>query len=146
VAEARCEWCTRKFVRRNGGHRYCSVACRERAKSVAVVAGPARYGAAHRRLRRKLAPQVATGLVACVRCGLPIGANERWELDHRDDGTGYLGAAHQGCNAASGADKARAIALEERYLDDPAKGIYWGPPDEAGGTPRRWSRPWFTWR
>jgi hypothetical protein len=32
------------------------------------------------------------------------------------------------------------------YVDDPVNGIYWGPPDEPGGTPRRWSRAWFQWR
>jgi 5-methylcytosine-specific restriction endonuclease McrA len=34
----------------------------------------------------------------------------------------------------------------ERYEDDPERGIFWGPPSEPGGTPRRWSRHWFDWR
>jgi hypothetical protein len=34
----------------------------------------------------------------------------------------------------------------ERFDDDPERGIYWGPPSEPGGTPRRWSRHWFDWR
>ena len=32
------------------------------------------------------------------------------------------------------------------YRDDPERGIFWGPPSEPGGTPRRWSRHWFDWR
>jgi HNH endonuclease len=34
----------------------------------------------------------------------------------------------------------------ECFEDDPERGIYWGPPSEVGGTPRRWSRHWFDWR
>jgi hypothetical protein len=35
--------------------------------------------------RRQLAPLVATGTVACCRCGLLIQPHEAWHLDHRDD-------------------------------------------------------------
>jgi 5-methylcytosine-specific restriction endonuclease McrA len=34
----------------------------------------------------------------------------------------------------------------EHYVDDPEAGVFWGPPDEQTGEPRRWSRPWFDWR
>lgn len=34
----------------------------------------------------------------------------------------------------------------ERFDDNPERGIFWGPPREPGGTPRRWSRHWFDWR
>jgi hypothetical protein len=30
-------------------------------------------------------------------------------------------------------------------VDDPARGVFWGPPDESGQY-RRWSRAWFEWR
>ena len=33
----------------------------------------------------------------------------------------------------------------EDYQDDPAAGVFWGPPLESG-VPRRWSRAWFEWR
>jgi hypothetical protein len=35
---------------------------------------------------------------------------------------------------------------DPRYQDDPSRNLYWGPPDETTGKPRRWSRPWFNWR
>jgi hypothetical protein len=41
---------------------------------------------------------------------------------------------------------ASANLSPERFDDDPERGIYWGPPSEPGGKPRRWSRPWFDWR
>ena len=50
--------------------------------------------------------------------------------------------AHASCNRAAGA----ALAHERWYEDDPARGIFWGPPSEPGGMPMRWSRPWFDWR
>lgn len=40
----------------------------------------------------------------------------------------------------------RDVRDDPRYQDDPSRNLYWGPPDERTGTPRRWSRPWFDWR
>lgn len=68
-------------------------------------------------MRVELAASVASGLVRCARggeCkfaelvdGVLVGGlirrGERWELDHADDGVGYLGASHAVCNARAGA-------------------------------------------
>lgn len=150
MAERTCPSCGRTFNPKNGQHRYCSTVCRERGRArVRVLAAPAKYGAVHQRLRRALAREVAQGDVCCVRCGLPIGEHEPWDLDHADDGNGYRGAAHRACNRQTSTHRAAAAVDYEndpRYQDDPARGIYWGPPSEPGGTPRRWSRHWFDWR
>jgi hypothetical protein len=47
-------------------------------------------------------------------CGRTVTAAEPWDLDHTDDGTGYLGPAHRSCNRRKGArkgnrDRARTI-------------------------------------
>jgi hypothetical protein len=57
------------------------------------------YGPAHRARRKLLEPLVASGAVACARCGEPIEPSERWHLDHDDiDKTKYIGASHERCN------------------------------------------------
>lgn len=75
------------------------------------------YGTDHRRRRAILAPIVATGRVRCARgaaClraevirGRKVGGlikrGQIWNLDHRDDGRGYLGPSHADCNQAAGA-------------------------------------------
>ena len=62
------------------------------------------YGVEHKRLRAAWAPRVATGQVACARCGLPIPAGERWDLGH-DDRDRRLPAApeHAACNRRAAA-------------------------------------------
>jgi hypothetical protein len=69
----------------------------------------------HAALRRKLAPVVARGLTRCargeacfvaevvngVRVGGLIRPGEPWDLDHADDGLGYLGPSHRRCNRAT---------------------------------------------
>jgi hypothetical protein len=76
------------------------VADRPRSKRKPYSA--ARYGAAHRALRARLAPVVAQGSTPCARCGEVIGPGEEWQLDHRDDGKGWLGPSHRRCNASAG--------------------------------------------
>jgi hypothetical protein len=56
------------------------------------------YGRGHRALRRRLAPQVEAGQAVCARCHAPILPGEKWDLDHTDDRTGYLGPSHARCN------------------------------------------------
>jgi hypothetical protein len=140
MSERRCPVCGRLFLQRTGQHRFCTPVCRERARATARVAGsPARYGHKHRKLRRAVAMQVAAGGVSCARCGGLIIRGDAWDLDHADDGDGYLGPSHARCNRDT------AGREPESYEDDPSRGIYWGPPDEKG-RPLRWSRPWWDWR
>jgi hypothetical protein len=68
-------------------------------------------------LRQRWASVVAAGRVRCARgraCkraefvdGVLVGGLIRrgdvWQLDHRDDGRGYLGPSHADCNARAGA-------------------------------------------
>ena len=38
----------------------------------------------------------------CARCGLPIvPGRDDWDLDHADNGNGYLGPRHAACNRAT---------------------------------------------
>ena len=62
-----------------------------------------RYGPDHRALRRVLLPR-AWG-TPCARCGRVMQYGEPLDLDHRDDGAGYLGMSHRSCNSAAGARK-----------------------------------------
>ena len=64
-----------------------------------------RYNGPHRANRDRLDPVVKTGTVPCVRCGELIKKGESWQLDHRDDGPGWLGPAHVKCNARAGWEK-----------------------------------------
>lgn len=69
-----------------------------------------RYGPDHRALRRALLP-VAWG-TPCARCGQPMLYGQALDLDHRDDGAGYLGMSHRSCNSAAGARKGNARRRE----------------------------------
>lgn len=60
------------------------------------------YGASHKRMRRKLAPQVALGTVKCWRCGTRISPLEAWDTGHDDDDRSkYRGPEHVACNRAT---------------------------------------------
>jgi hypothetical protein len=97
-----------------------------------------RYGMAHKAMRRRLAPVVATGTVKCARCDEPIEPGADWQLDHKDDGRGWLGPSHKSCNARAGWEKMIAsngnrVDLEEqpyrwsqRWSDDPPVGTQVG--------------------
>lgn len=56
-----------------------------------------RYGAEHRRLRKQLRDAWQDG-DPCARCGGPMRHDDAIDLDHTDDGTGYLGLSHASCN------------------------------------------------
>jgi hypothetical protein len=103
------------------------------------------YGRSHQRARAELQRLVAEGTAFCSRCGQLIRPGQEWHLDHRDDRLGYRGAAHASCNVgAANRRRAKSVPPMEAPPDDPARGIYWGPPDEFGV--RRWSRLWYQWR
>jgi 5-methylcytosine-specific restriction endonuclease McrA len=53
---------------------------------------------------------------------------------------------HRQADAQVRRAESRSSVRAEDYLDDPEAGVFWGPPDERTGEPRRWSRHWFDWR
>mgnify|MGYP000889791946 CR=1 FL=1 len=70
-----------------------------------------RYGYAHQVARTRWAELLPR---ACTVCGRVVTAAMAWDLDHTDDGAGYLGPAHRSCNRTKGARKgnrARAAAI-----------------------------------
>jgi hypothetical protein len=71
---------------------------KDRARDRRRVRLANKYDAHHRALRKRLEPFVASGQAICARCKEPIRRGERWDLDHRDDGQGYLGPSHATCN------------------------------------------------
>ena len=93
---------------------------------------------------------VTSGGASCSRCGEPVDPGSVWDLDHVEGSSEYRGVAHRYCNRAAGADltnaKTAKNAKSKPYPeDDPARGVFWGPPD-MDGNPRPWSRVWFDWR
>ncbi len=86
------------------------------------------YGQAHKAMRRRLDPVVQTGTVPCVRCGELIAPGSPWQLDHRDDGRGWLGPSHASCNARAGWEKMVASNGNHVHLEE---------------RPYRWSQRWF---
>jgi hypothetical protein len=102
-------------------------------------------------VRRQLEPFVASGAAVCARCGEAISPWEEWHLDHNDDRTGYIGPSHAKCNLSAAGKRSRPPAPAGRvdlaeYVDDPGRGVFWGPPSGSTGVPIRWSRVWFEWR
>lgn len=68
------------------------------------------YNYKHQKLRKQLAPKVATGQVECWRCGELIEPGQAWDLGHDDDDrTRYRGPEHAArCNRAAAGRKAAA--------------------------------------
>ena len=143
MAVRRCEVCGASYWPRSGAQRFCGPGCRVRA--LGVAAGRGRYGGSHSRLRRRVAQVVAGGRVRCARCGeLIVPGRDLWDLDHSDDGKGYLGASHRVCNRSTSRrpEPTPSPVLE----DDPENHRYFGPPDLETGKQLEWSRIWFAWR
>ncbi len=59
--------------------------------------------AEHRRARAAYLSQVVWGTTPCCRCGQAL--TPPVQLDHSDDGNGYLGLSHKSCNARAGGIK-----------------------------------------
>ena len=76
----------------------------------------ARYGWAHQQVRSRVARLVLSGQAYCTRCGHPIHPLSKWDLDHSDDGTRFLGAAHRKCNRAAGAIKGNGLRRANRAV------------------------------
>jgi hypothetical protein len=71
---------------------------------------------------------VATGTVRCVRCDGPIAPDEKWELDHRDDGRGWLGRLINGVTLApAGRKMVETVNGNGGFVEE---------------SPYRWSRRW----
>lgn len=87
-----CALCGRRFQPRSNNQRFC---CPAHTYAAKIATNRTRYGRDHRKLRAALKGHVEAGLDFCGRCGERIEKGEPWDLDHRDDGSGYLGASHQ---------------------------------------------------
>jgi hypothetical protein len=98
----------------------------------------AKYGGRHRSLRKRLAQDVAAGLVDCARCGRPILPGEPFDLGHVDGGapTEYQGAEHRRCNRATAARRnPDAYPNHGAPYRNPVTGSPWSR-DWGGGIPR----------
>ena len=87
-----------EIIPSGGSCRRCQAEKVERARRRGSTAARD-YGGAHRALRKRLAPLVASGQMRCARCGGLILPGTRWDLGHADgDRTRYHGAEHAACN------------------------------------------------
>lgn len=105
-----------------GRHWYCRLHTElarrrrgNRAGRVVLSAAAAGYGAEHRRARAAWAPRVASGVVACARCGVVIAPGEPWDLGHDDhDRSKYAGPEHRRCNRATAGRRHTPVAASSR--------------------------------
>jgi hypothetical protein len=83
---------------------------KRRSASRPMATRKPKYRSAHVAERRKWALRVATGTVACARCGFLIEPGAKFDLDHADDGSGrYIGISHVHCNRRAGALRGAAL-------------------------------------
>lgn len=81
-----------------------------------------RYDGQHQSTRRRMLPYAVGS--QCARCGNPILDGEPIDLDHADNGDGYLGWSHASCNRRAGgrasqlgrADRARVVSALSRVV------------------------------
>jgi hypothetical protein len=94
-----CSFCGARFYPRSPRQRFCRVECRLAGRSL-IDRAP--YGTEHQRLRGMWSRRLRAGeTVAYARCGGLVTSADAWDLDHRDDGVGYLGPSHAECNRAT---------------------------------------------
>lgn len=105
---------------------------RDRTRTTRASAKERGYGSDHVRLRRQWAARIRAGeLVSCARCATQILPDQAWDLDHRDDRTGYLGPSHARCNRATAAHP----HAKRRSSRDSRQGA--GAPSKAQKSPSR---------
>jgi hypothetical protein len=106
--------CGKTFEQQRYGQKYCHPDHRPHAWGNGRGAGSPRkqasssargYGGEHKMLRRKALAELVDGS-PCPRCGGAMHAGQDLDLDHADDGTGYLGLSHSECNRRAGAIRA----------------------------------------
>jgi hypothetical protein len=146
MSERTCP-CGRTFSPRTGTQRFCCAEHRARFHAQRRAAQePARYGSQHQKLRRAIARQVAAGGVLCVRCGESISPLEGFDLDHRENGNGYLGAAHISCNRGhvkpQRRERARINLDKNGIFEDEAGDLWRSDPSDPKSVPQRVSRRW----
>jgi hypothetical protein len=125
MAKAACIGCGRTFYRKTGTHKFCTTACREHHRALDDPARRQRYSSPHQRLRALVAVAVEQGRASCARCGLPIAPGEPFDLDHADDGNGYLGPSHARCNRATTRPASRSrdeLRWSRRWLETAPEG------------------------
>lgn len=95
--------------------------------------GRPQYGALHKAVRKEYLARYKPGQ-KCVRCGHPtFYPQDRLDLDHRDDGRGYLGLSHSSpcrtcgerCNQAAGGEKAQRNWQARNQPQEKSKGRKW---------------------
>jgi hypothetical protein len=125
----RCESCGQAFWQGRG----------RPAKRCPPCRGGDRYGTAHRALRAATVAQ-AVGQ-PCARCRRTIQAGEAVDLDHADDGDGYIGYSHRRCNSSAGASRGNRLRAAA-YRAVKAGLTTGAPPAKAEPPPSPRSRVW----
>lgn len=93
----------------------------------------ARYGRRHHELRLRLLPQFVGK--PCARCGKPMRDPARMDLDHRDDGIGYIGFSHRACNRSTAGRNPKGYTRTEPPPESSGPRPGWDPP---GRSVTRW--------
>ncbi|MCK9602218.1 MAG: hypothetical protein M0R06_24450 [Sphaerochaeta sp.] len=92
-----------------GGERYCPEhqGDYERERGTSTERG---YGAAHQALRAAYQAKIDRGVwYTCSTCGLPIGADDEWDLGHSEDKATHIGPQHARCNRSEGGSQGAKI-------------------------------------
>jgi hypothetical protein len=125
----RCDSCLTEFVPVRANQRF---RCELHRKLGRKPIQKELYGAGHQRERAAWEPLVAMVTVSCARCGEFITAGAKWHLGH-PDGESSGGPEHVVCNVGAPsrlrAGKRAPRSWEIETVDDPERGVYFGPKD-----------------
>jgi hypothetical protein len=72
------------------------------------------YGVAHWRLKDRLRPFVAAGLIPCAYCGERIVGE--WDLGHSDNRRSWIGPTHAVCNRREAGHKTARLRRQRRTI------------------------------